>query len=112
MKNENIDSTEESEDTEELSELEQEFQTAYDKHHEKIYALVTKAAALLEKAAKLSEKHGVPFCFDFFGVLGYVPEAFKGDGKFAELDPDFWGEMTSAYFCGDSDAGWQHSKYC
>lgn len=121
MKNEETDSDsedneleDENEDSAEFSELEKEFKDTYDEHHEKIDALVAKAEALLEKAAKLSEKHGVPFRFNFYGVRSYVPEAFESGGKFAELDPDFWGDLTSAYFCGEDGgyAGWQYSRYC
>jgi hypothetical protein len=47
-----------------------------------------------------------------YGVRGYIPEAIS-DGKFSELDPDYWSELTDTFYCGD-DAypGWQYSSYC
>lgn len=98
------------------SELEIKFQQIFNEHHNQIQEKLSQASQLIEEAVEISEKYGLPFRPQediMWMTPSYIPESFNG--KFPNLDYEFWTNLTDA--CGDFDdeigfTGWQQSQVC
>jgi hypothetical protein len=107
-----LDEEEEDLDKEDL-ELAEEFQKLVTSITAKIDKHLKAASKELNKAIKLSEKHGVPFHsnISFLGQ-SYTPSTFSSS-KFADLDRETISDITDVWDEYMMDGGgWQHSAVC
>ena len=94
---------------EHLDKVEQDLQKVFDEVNPQIKDLMSRAGELIAKAVLLSEEHGLPFCDDCTGYVGYIPETFTS--KFPNImDGDFWSELTEVYTPNDDCVGWMSSS--
>ena len=95
------------------SDLEKEFQAAYDEALPLIEAQIQKAEEAIAKAQEIANKYGVPFSAGVSPLSqGYIPASFEK--KYSSLDTEIVSDITGVYDSyGDGlYAGWQHSAVC
>lgn len=99
--------------TDELSDLEKQFQQVNETVGKEIKEKLSAASKLVREAEKLSEQHGLPFRAGVSPLSqSYVPESFRS--KWPDLDRDFAVDETGAWseYGYDDYGGWAHSAVC
>jgi sugar/nucleoside kinase (ribokinase family) len=95
------------------SDLEIEFQAAYDKALPLINLHIKEAKEAIAKAIEIANQYGIPFSAAVSPLRnGYVPRSFES--KFSELDSEIVSEISGVYD-PNGDAlyeGWIHSAVC
>jgi hypothetical protein len=94
---------------ENLSELEQKFESALNEGRKKINEQLDIAYAAIEKAEKLSEEYGIPFHAGCSPLSQqYFPASY--DEKWSSISP----EILEKFGCYKNEyaSGWEHSAVC
>lgn len=95
------------------SDLEKEFQAAYDKALPLIKEQLREARDALTRATAIANEYGVPFRSGVSPLAqGYIPTSFEE--KFSKLDSEIVSDISGVYDPhGDGlYPGWQHSAVC
>jgi hypothetical protein len=94
----------------EETELEKQFQEAFETTEKLFDEQIEIAHKALRKAAAISEAYGVPFRARSSHLnVSYFPESF--DEKFPDIDSEFVSDLTATHN-EYGDSGWQHSAIC